>query len=65
MQKHWEGYQKAIEKPYIYPLTDSTIGVSGFLDLKPKPQETKPLASSDFGIDKTPNLFNINNTNVR
>ena len=60
MQKHWEGYQKAIEKPYIYPLTDSTIGVSGFLDLKPK-----PLASSDFGIDKTPNLFSINNTNVR
>jgi len=46
MQSHWEGYQKALKKNDIpattktpvarYPTSDSRIGVSGFLDLKPK-----------------------------
>ena len=45
MQKHWNVYVDALggNKPpadsNVYPTSDSTIGVSGFLDLKPKNPE--------------------------
>ena len=41
MQKHWKGYVDAVagNRPTssvdIYPNTDSRVGTSGFLDLKP------------------------------
>jgi hypothetical protein len=51
MQSHWEGYQNALstnpipattkEPVAIYPTSDSRIGVSGFLDLKPKDPKTQ------------------------
>jgi hypothetical protein len=51
MQSHWEGFQKALatnsipattkEPVAIYPTSDSRIGVSGFLDLKPKDPKTQ------------------------
>ena len=46
MEKHWSGYLNALNKQFVpkssmnpqdlYPTTDSSIGVSGFLDLTPK-----------------------------
>lgn len=43
MQKHWENYVNSVSKQSIpsttkdkYETSDSRIGVSGFLDLKPK-----------------------------
>jgi hypothetical protein len=51
MKSHWEGYQNALAKNSvpattkepvaIYPTSDSRIGVSGFLDLKPKDPATQ------------------------
>ena len=40
MQKHWEGFQKALSTQ-PFPTTDNQVGNSGFLDLKPKNVQAK------------------------
>ena len=58
MQKHWEGYLNALGKtpiPVPYETSSSEMGVSGFLDLKPKSPEIQSrydaMSGSWAGVD--------------
>lgn len=53
MEKHWNGYLNAISKTNTpFATTDSRIGVSGFLDLKPQNnlQQYDAMNSSWLGV---------------
>jgi hypothetical protein len=63
MQAHWQGYLNALGKtpipqtstPALYQTSSSELGVSGFLDLKPKSPEIQAqydaMSGSWAGVD--------------